>query len=130
MMDNVFDGLLGNDDKGNLEPAIAESYQITDNGLACTFKLRQNVKFHNGQPLTFLDVKYSFSRLAGFNGDKPLSSKFEMVKSVDTSDDYTAVIHLKVSGSSFISRTTTAILPKDYKDQSKQPIGAITGERA
>ncbi|MFD0714214.1 ABC transporter substrate-binding protein [Paenibacillus sp. GCM10027626] len=124
MMDNVFDGLLTNDETGKLLPGIAESYEISADGLAYTFKLRPNVKFHNGELLTAEDVKYSYELLAGIGQEKPLSSKFEMVAGIETPDAATAVIQLKQKDASFITRTTVAILPHDYKEQSKQPIGA------
>ena len=45
---NIFDGLLSFDEKGALHPALAESYEISDDKLTYTFHLRQGVKFHNG----------------------------------------------------------------------------------
>ena len=44
-------------------PELAESWQVSPDGLTWTFKLRQNVKFHDGQELTSADVKFTFDRL-------------------------------------------------------------------
>jgi ABC-type dipeptide transport system, periplasmic component len=43
-------------------PDLAESYTISDDGLTYTFKLRPNLKFHNGRAVTSADVKYSIER--------------------------------------------------------------------
>lgn len=63
---NVYEGLVGYDPK-TLAPdnsGLAESWDISDDGLVYTFHLRQGVKFHNGREMTADDVKYSFNRLA------------------------------------------------------------------
>jgi len=123
MMFNVFEGLLKPNEKGEVYPALAESYEITDNGLTYTFKIRQGVKFHNGNPLTVDDVKYSIERLMGKDTGKPLNGAFTNVTAVETPEDKTVVIKLKKNDMSFSSYLTAAILPKDYENQNKAPIG-------
>ena len=49
VMDQVFDGLFDVDEDGNLVPDLCESYEISDDGLTYDFKLKDNVKFHNGK---------------------------------------------------------------------------------
>src|SRR6478752_5302121 len=46
-------------------PSLAESWSESEDGLVYEFKLRQNLKFHNGDPVTTEDVKFSFERYAG-----------------------------------------------------------------
>ena len=62
VMFNVFEGLLKPDASGNLKPAVAESYTVSDDHLLYTFKLRSGVKFHNGQEVTPEDVIWSYQR--------------------------------------------------------------------
>ena len=120
---NVFEGLLKPNEKGELLPAIAESYTVSDDGLSYTFKIRGGVKFHNGQPLTSADVKYSYARLAGLDTGKPLQATFGGVRSVEAPDDSTVVITLKEPNSSFLTALTAAVIPNGYQDSNKNPVG-------
>lgn len=120
---NVFEGLLKPNEKGELYPAVAESYEVSSDGLTYTFKLRAGVKFHNGSLVTSEDVKYSYSRLAGIGADKPLQPQFAVVASVEAPDASTVVIKLKQNDSSFLTALTGAIIPNSYEDSNKNPIG-------
>ena len=124
MMDNVFDGLLDTDESGQLIPALAKEYEISNDGLTYTFWLNEGVLFHDGSELTAEDVVYSYEKLAGLNGEEPLLSKFEVVKSVEATSDYEVVVTLKEKDSAFLARNIVAIVPKDYEQQSTKPIGA------
>ncbi|GAB7056298.1 MULTISPECIES: ABC transporter substrate-binding protein [unclassified Paenibacillus] len=120
---NVFEGLLKPNEKGELYPAIAESYQVSQDGLTYSFKLRNGVKFHNGNPVTSEDVKFSYERLAGTATGKPLSSAFSSVQSIEAPDASTIVIKLKENNSSFLTSLTSAVIPNGYEDSNKKPIG-------
>ena len=58
----LYDGLLNLTEKGKV-PALAESWTISADGKQIDFKLRKNVKFHNGDPFTAEDVKFTFERI-------------------------------------------------------------------
>src|SRR5947209_1074669 len=58
----VFTGLVGFDDKLNITPELAQSWDETSDGLTWTFHLRANLKFSDGTPLTSTDVAYSIDR--------------------------------------------------------------------
>lgn len=120
---NIYEGLLKPNEKGELLPAIAESYEVSPDGLTYTFKLRGGVKFHNGNAVTAEDVKFSYSRLAGLNTGKPLQSAFEGVSSVESPDSSTIVIKLKENNSSFLTALSGAVIPNGYEDSNKNPIG-------
>ncbi|MBP5299524.1 MAG: ABC transporter substrate-binding protein, partial [Lachnospiraceae bacterium] len=45
---NIYEGLLKPDENGNLNPAIASDYSVSEDGLTYTFTLREGVKFHDG----------------------------------------------------------------------------------
>src|ERR1700741_53721 len=66
-------------------PELAESWQVSPDGLAWTFKLRQGVKFHDGQEMTSADVKFTFDRLFE---KSPGKSDFIAVDKVEPSGKY------------------------------------------
>ncbi len=56
----VYSGLLGSNENLEMIGDLAESWSFSEDGLVWTFKLKQGVKFHDGQPLTSADVKYTY----------------------------------------------------------------------
>ncbi len=93
-MANLFDGLLqrvGPD--GKLVPALAERYEHPDLR-TWKFYLRKGVKFHNGNPFTAEDVKFTFERLSDPEVSEFLNTG-KAIESVEVLDDYTVVIRTK-----------------------------------
>ena len=123
VMFNVFEGLLKPDASGNLNPAVAESYTVSDDHLLYTFKLRSGVKFHNGQDVTPEDVIWSYQRCAEpDSADIIQVAAFAGVEMYAEGDD-TVCFKLQEPSNEFTSYLTTAILPKDYTEQDTRPVG-------
>jgi ABC-type transport system substrate-binding protein len=76
-------GLVRLKDPGTPEPALAESWTISDDGTTYTFKLRDGLKFSNGRDLTTEDVKYSFERLLNPATAAPTAFMFEPIAGVE-----------------------------------------------
>jgi peptide/nickel transport system substrate-binding protein len=88
----MYDSLLEWDRDLQIQPALAESYEVNEDATSYIFKLRQGVLFHNGQEMTAKDVKYSFD-----TAPKPPPPGIEVaflanVAGVEVVDDYTVTI--------------------------------------
>ncbi|MGL6174316.1 MAG: ABC transporter substrate-binding protein [Cellulosilyticaceae bacterium] len=123
IMNNVFEGLMGFTPEGEIIPRLATHVDISEDGLNYTFVIRTDVKFHNGNPLTIDDVIYSYNKLAGLNGEKPLSSKFAKVSAITKVDEQTVTFTLSERSASFLAACTEPVLPAGYENQSTTPIG-------
>ena len=119
---NIFEGLLKADPNGNLIPAVAKSYSVSEDALTYTFTLREDVKFHNGNTVTADDVVYSILRNADDGSGNALISAFLNIDSVNVEDN-DIVIRLKAPDPDFIQYMTLAIIPKDQSDAATNPIG-------
>ena len=124
VMLNVFDGLLKPTPDGRVEPGIAESFTVSSDGLTYTFRLRPDVFFHNGAPVTTADLVYTFNRLRGADGQPGIPSEFGGVAAVEAPDERTFVIRLSQPNSSFEKFLYRAVLPAGYDDQANHPVGA------
>ncbi|MEJ7839835.1 MAG: ABC transporter substrate-binding protein, partial [Thermomicrobiales bacterium] len=103
VIDLVYDGLVKEDELLVPQPALAESWTISDDGLVYTFALRQGVSFHNGAPFTSSCVKFSFERLANPATASPSAANVSGIVRVDTPDEATAVITLAEPDASFLA---------------------------
>ncbi|WP_332775796.1 ABC transporter substrate-binding protein [Polaromonas sp.] len=74
---NIVEGLVGYHDNGTVGPLLARSVTTSADGLTYTFKLRPNVKFHNGDPLTSADVLWSWKRYTDPKTDWRCLSEFD-----------------------------------------------------
>lgn len=93
---NIFDGLTYRGPDLKIVPGLAESWEELDEGKRLRFKLRQGVKFHNGEDFNAAAVKFTFERLLGEQGAKgPQRSNYTSIESVDVIDDYTVDLKLK-----------------------------------
>ena len=124
IMLNVFEGLLMPNTKGELIPAIAEEYSVSEDGLYYTFKIREGIKFHNGNPLDVKDVEFSLKRMSGKDGFPPSSALFQEIDDIKVLDGNRVQIKLKEADSAFIYSLTEGIVPDENADQlDKNPIG-------
>ena len=124
---NVFEGLTQINADGSITPLLAESWTISPDQKTYTFKLRQGVKFHNGEPFNSAQVKYSFERAASetsTNKDKPV---FTAMATIDTPDANTVAITLKQSNPDelFLLGQNTAVIvePKSAATNNTRPVG-------
>ena len=109
-----------------VEPALAQSWERSEDGLTWVFHLRRDVRWHDGEPLTAHDVDFTFNRII-YNQDIPASARpafnfrfldeesgewREAPMTVTALDDYTVQCVLPVSFAPFLRSMGTAIYPK------------------
>lgn len=93
VLENVYDTLVEPDENLEMQPALAQSWQVSPDQLTWTFRLRPGVTFHDGSPLTADDVVFSYRRII----DEELTNvdKFSAVTDVTAPDPLTVVIRLE-----------------------------------
>jgi len=117
--------------QGPLTPSLTKSFSASEDGLTYDFVLRNGVKFHNGEPVTAEDVKFSFQRYRGASHEV-LAGR---VAAIETPDDRHVSFKLKTPWPDFMTfygQATGAgwIVPKKYVEKvgdegyKKAPIGA------
>lgn len=90
----LFDSLVRRDEHFELKPSLADSWELPD-AETYIFHLHHGVRFHNGQPLTSREVKWTFDSLITGKIRSAKASTFAQVSRVDTPDEYTVIFHLK-----------------------------------
>ncbi|MDF3040643.1 MAG: extracellular solute-binding protein family 5, partial [Thermomicrobiales bacterium] len=93
----MYDSLLEWDRDLQIQPALAESYEVNDDATSYTFTLRQGVLFHNGQEMTANDVKYSFETALSPPAPGIEVAFLANIASVEAVDDYTVTITMSKS---------------------------------
>jgi len=85
----IYDGLVKQDKDLNIAPAMAESWTFSKDCLTLTFKLRRDVKWHDGQPFTADDVLFTWKTITNPKTPAPFKDGFLQVKDVEVLDPYT-----------------------------------------
>ncbi len=126
----IFNRLVRYDQKGDFQPELAERWQISNDGLAYTFFLKKNVRFHNGQLFTAKDVAYTFKLSSDPAINPAYYTDFALIRSWEVLNDFTIRITLKEPYSPFLLILwRVRIIPDSILDSTtledfiKRPIG-------
>ena len=117
---NVQETVVELTDEGKIVPMLAESWEVSEDGLVYTFKIRQGVKFHDGSDLDSADVVYSMKKNAVSPNSK-LSAAHANVKSVEAPDASTVVITLKKISSTFLKelgQSAGYVVPENFLEDN------------
>jgi peptide/nickel transport system substrate-binding protein len=92
----IYTGALLRLDENTLEyiPNMAESYSISEDGLTFTFKLRQDLKWSDGEPMTAQDWKWTYDQVTKEENEFPYLSQLGFITSYEAPDDYTLEIKI------------------------------------
>ena len=122
----IFDALVRRDDHFNVQPWLAERWEIPD-PLTYIFHLRHDVRFHDGRPLTSADVKYTLDTVMSGKIRTAKTATYRFVDHVETPDSYTVVIKLKEPFATLLWNLADGafgVVPADATDTFNQhPIG-------
>ena len=145
VMSNIFEGLVQFGERAEIRPAIAERWELSSDGCAYTFHLRETARFHNGRRVRSEDVRYSFERqirqnksLAGWvfrplKGAEQFSSgELEIVPGIETPNEQTVILTLEQPVAFFLSTLCTDyayIVPREEierpgSDFAIKPVGS------
>lgn len=123
----LFDALLRRDEHFNLQPALAESWEIPD-PKTYIFHLRSGVRFHDGRPLTSHDVKWTIDSMLNGTLRSPKAATFQYVERIDAPDALTVIFHLKEPFAALLwnlSEGAIGIVPYGSgADFNRAPIGS------
>ncbi len=131
----IYDGLLRVDKNINWLPAMAESWSFASDCLSLEFKLRRDVKWHDGQPFTAADVVFTWQTLIHPKTPAPFKEKFLQIKAVEALDPYTVRVTYPQPYGRALETWNEYILPKHLLEpyvaegklrespQNRHPIG-------
>lgn len=137
----IIEGLTTTDEKMNTAPLLAEVVPSIENGLVkmrpdggmdVTWKLRPNIKWHDGEPFTSADVKFTVDAILDPAWNPESTDGFDRIASVDTPDALTAVVHYKEPYAPFENQFLRGALPKHLLegksieqavDYNRNPVG-------
>ena len=124
---NVFEGLTRVGPAGEVMPALAASWEISDDGKVYTFKLHDGVKFHDGTDLTAEDVKFSLDRARAEGSTNAQKGLFAQIDSVEAVDATTVKVTLKQPQGSFLYNLgwgdAVIVAPESAEGNKEKPIG-------
>lgn len=118
ILDQIYDTLIYMDMSGTSDPEarLAESWEVSEDGMTYTFHLRQDATFHDGTPVTADDVVFSLEMYQNSNYQ---NSYVDGLDHAEKQDDYTVVCHMQHMYSPFLLGVSRVhIASKDYYDTS------------
>ncbi|HEY5521622.1 MAG TPA: ABC transporter substrate-binding protein, partial [Desulfuromonadaceae bacterium] len=121
----IYNGLVKYDKNLNIVGDLAESFDISKDGLTITFHLRQGVKWHDGAPLTSRDVLYTFKITIDPKTPTAYAEDFKQVKNISAPDLYTICVTYDSPFAPALASWGVNILPAhllEGKDITKSPL--------
>ncbi len=151
IIDLVFDSLIASDREGNIKPVVAESYEFSNDDKTITFKIREGIKFSDGEELTAEDVSFTYHVMAdptydgrfgtyvdnivGYEEYSAEGSTVEKMSGIEIIDDYTISFTFNEVERANLINLDFGIIPEHYyayekgnldplKEKHNKPIGS------
>ncbi|MEO0681146.1 MAG: ABC transporter substrate-binding protein [Pseudomonadota bacterium] len=124
---NVMEGLTRIDRTGAVQPALARTWEISDDGLTYTFRLVDGATFHDGTTFDAEDVKFSLDRAMAEDSTNAQKALFEPIETVEVVDPTTIQVTLKRPTGSFLFNMgwgdAVIVAPESAETNATNPIG-------
>ncbi len=124
---NVFEGLTRYREDGSVVPALAESWDISDDGTVYTFHLHPGVTFHDGTAMNAEDVKFSLDRARAEDSTNAQKALFAGIVEVAVVDDLTVQVTLAAPDGGFPTKMAwgdaVVVAPESVGDAATHPVG-------
>lgn len=108
----IYNGLTAHDGDNQVVPGLAESWNYDETSCTYTFHLAKNVKWHDGEPFTADDVKFTIEAIMDPENGSENAPNYEDVEEITVIDDYTVAFKLDAPNVAFLDYMTMAVLPK------------------
>ncbi|MEO1001442.1 MAG: ABC transporter substrate-binding protein, partial [Pseudomonadota bacterium] len=124
---NVYEGLTRFEESGAIVPALAESWEISDDGLTYTFTLREGVTFHDGSSFEASDVVFSLDRARAEDSTNAQKQLYSGIASVEAPDDQTVVLTLSAPNGNMLFNLAwgdaVIVAPENAEDLTTNAVG-------
>lgn len=108
----LFNGLTAHNDKNEVIPCLAKSWDFDKKSCTYTFHLEKGVKWHDGKQFTANDVKFTIEAIMNPENASENAPNFEDVEEIEVMGDYTIAFHLTAPNVAFLDYMTMSILPQ------------------
>lgn len=105
---NVYEGLVQLNQDGEIEPGLAESWEVSEDNLTYTFQLAEDATFSNGEPFTAEDAKFSIERVSS-DWTVSLKAAMDVVDAVEVVSPTELTVTLKRPSNDWLYRMTTRV---------------------
>ena len=112
----LFNGLTAHDADDQVVPGLAESWDYDEDTYTYTFHIRDGIKWHDGEPFTADDVKFTIEAIMDPDNGSENAPNYEDVQEITVTDDQTIAFKLAEPNVAFLEYMTMAILPKHLLD--------------
>jgi peptide/nickel transport system substrate-binding protein len=124
---NVFEGLTRYREDGSIAPALAESWEVSEDGTVYTFRLQPDVTFHDGTELTAEDVKFTLDRARAEESINAQKALFTGITDVTVIDDLTVQVTLAAPDGGFPMKMAwgdaVIVAPESVEQAATAPVG-------
>ena len=112
----IFSGLTAHDSENKVVSALAKSWEFDESSCIYTFHLRDDVQWHDGEPFTSADVKFTLEAIMNPDNASEIASNYEDIVKIEIPDNWTVKITLSAPNVAMLDYLTVGMLPKHLLD--------------